>query len=326
MPLDFRRRHRAARRRRAILILVGLIAAAIYIVAIAKSSTTRTEKAAPPEVLLRVTSESKVLAVIPARRYLSRGRVDRAKLTALLTPRLPKTKVEIDGRVRTVYSYDREATITRAVRLGSSAGNLAAVRHITAATVRAPAIKQRLRNNCESAALSILLATTGRNVDQLRIQRALPKSGSLDPIVTDSGTQWGDPNIGFVGRADGGGTAGGFGVYPPPVAATARRLRAPLKDLTGKPPSAVYESLREGHAVMAWIGLTTGPIKTWTTPNGRSITVNFGEHTVVLHGITPDGELIVSNPLEGTRERWTQKQFEQLWARLGRRALTTETP
>lgn len=33
--------------------------------------------------------------------------------------------------------------------------------------------------------------------------------------------------------------------------------------------------------------------------------VNFGEHTIGLHGIAADGTLEVSNPLRGTRERLT---------------------
>lgn len=74
---------------------------------------------------------------------------------------------------------------------------------------------------------------------------------------------------------------------------------------------------------MAWIGLSDGPYGTWTTPSGRTARVNFGEHTVVLHGITEDGQLIVSNPLRGTRERWTQPDFERLYGRLGRRSLAT---
>lgn len=325
MPqLSYRRRRRIARRRRAIRIALLLVAAAIYAVAIEKSSSNSDPDRQPvPEQVLIVTAGDKVIASIPTARYVSGERIDTAALTAILAPTVPTTTIEVKGRVRTVYSYDRQATIRRAARLGPSGGKLAATRRAAAATIKAPVIKQRLRNNCESAALSVLLATTGRKIDQLRIQRALPISGTLDPTTNVTGTHWGDPAVGFVGRPDGGGAAGGFGVYPGPVATTARRFKATLRDISKKQPAAVYQSLREGHAVMAWIGLTDGPYRTWITPNGRPVTVNFGEHTVVLHGITADGGLLVSNPLQGTRERWTKQQFETLWERLGRRALTT---
>lgn len=324
MSLSFRRRRAVARRRRGLFVLLVLAAAGIYVVATAKSSPTGTAAGSnPPVHSLRVTVGDTAIATVPTRRYMSRGRVDVAALTTILAPTLPDTSTEVSGSVRTVYSYDRDATVARAASLGATGGQVAAIRRAIAATIAAPVIKQRLRNNCEATALSILLATTGRRIDQLRIQRALPTSGSPDPTTDSAGMRWGDPNVGFVGRPDGGGTAGGFGVYPGPVAATARRFGAALRDLSGKRPAAVYRSLRAGHAVMTWIGLSDGPYGTWTTPSGRQVTVNFGEHTVVLHGITQDGALLVSNPLKGTRERWSQEQFEMLWARLGRRALAT---
>ena len=49
--------------------------------------------------------------------------------------------------------------------------------------------------------------------------------------------------------------------------------------------------------------------------------MNLGEHTVVLAGINRDGTIRVVNPLQGTVEQWTRGQFEQLWSRLGNRAL-----
>jgi hypothetical protein len=36
---------------------------------------------------------------------------------------------------------------------------------------------------------------------------------------------------------------------------------------------------------MAWVGLSEGPYRRWRTPQGKTIGVNFGEHTVVLTGI-----------------------------------------
>ncbi len=134
---------------------------------------------------------------------------------------------------------------------------------------------------------------------------------------------WGDPELGFVGRPDGGGTAGGFGVYPGPVAAVAKRNGRALSDLTRASPKRVYRRLLEGRAVMAWVGLSEGPYDTWRSPRGRSVRVNFGEHTVVLAGIRRDGSLRVVNPLQGTAEVWSRAKFEAMWALLGRRALST---
>jgi hypothetical protein len=66
-------------------------------------------------------------------------------------------------------------------------------------------VPQLLRNNYETAALSMLLATRGVSVDQLTLQRRLRRSGPLDPQPGDAGRLpiWGDPDLGFVGRANG---------------------------------------------------------------------------------------------------------------------------
>lgn len=113
---------------------------------------------------------------------------------------------------------------------------------------------------------------------------------------------WGDPDEGYVGRADGTGPVGGFAVYPRPVARAARRYGVRLDDLTGAAPRAIYDRLLAGRAVLAWVGLADGPYGSWQTPAGRRVRVNFNEHTVVLTGVRSDGSLQVVNVLHGTRE------------------------
>jgi hypothetical protein len=72
---------------------------------------------------------------------------------------------------------------------------------------------------------------------------------------------------------------------------------------------------------MAWIGLSDGPYGRWVSPQGKRIDVNFGEHTIVLVGVTRDGTLRIVNPLQGTSELWSRDRFEAAWQLLGRRAL-----
>jgi uncharacterized protein YvpB len=187
---------------------------------------------------------------------------------------------------------------------------------------RVPLVSQRLRNNCETAALSMLLAAAGVTVDQLALQRRLPRSGPLDPRPRAGARLpiWGDPDLGFVGRANGGGTSGGFGVYQGPIRRLALRYGVRLANLTRSPPPVLYRRLRLRRPIMVWVGLSEGPYGRWRTPAGKTIGVNFGEHTVVLTGLR--GRLVVLNdPLDGRQRAWTRARFEQLWARLGRRAL-----
>ena len=185
-----------------------------------------------------------------------------------------------------------------------------------------PLVKQVYRNNCETAALEMVLAAAGRTVGQVALQRALPRSGPLDPTLDAAGRilVWGDPDRGFVGRAEGGGVAGGFGVYQGPIRRLAARYGVPLRDLSRESPAVLYSRLRSGRPVMAWIGLSEGPYRSWRSPAGKRISVNFGEHVVVLTGIR-DGVLSVNDPLSGTRLEWTAPEFERRWRLLGMRAL-----
>lgn len=203
------------------------------------------------------------------------------------------------------------------------AGRSSQVRALAAAVNPAavPLYKQVFRNNCETASLSMLLAAAGVRVDQRQLQRELPRSGPLDPIVAADGSwTWGSPDKGFVGRVRGGGTAGGFGVYQGPIRSLAARYGVRLHNLSRQSVGAVVAHLRKGRPVMSWIGLSEGPYLRWRTPDGRMIGVNFGEHAVVLTGIK-DGIILVNDPLSGTRQRWTISQYEAKWRLLGQRAL-----
>jgi uncharacterized protein YvpB len=72
--------------------------------------------------------------------------------------------------------------------------------------------------------------------------------------------------------------------------------------------------------VLAWIGLSEGPHRRWRTPDGRRVSVNLGEHAVVLVGVR--GPTIVFNdPLTGTRRTWSRAEFAERWSWLGYRAL-----
>jgi uncharacterized protein YvpB len=189
-------------------------------------------------------------------------------------------------------------------------------------TIALRPVRQVLHNDCESTALSMLLAAAGVRVGQLRLQARLPRSGPLDPepVAGSELFRWGDPERGFVGRPAGGGTEGGFGVYEPPIRALAARYGVRLVDLHGRSVAGVRAAVLAGHPVLTWVGLAAGPYLSWLTPSGRKITVNLDEHAIVLVGAGP-GYVLVNNPLTGRRERWSEELFSYRWKLLGRRAL-----
>lgn len=300
-------------RRRRLVAVVGIAAAlaAAAVVVVRAERSNRDPSAKPRRSTIAVQVGGATLAEVPIESQGRAGKVQRL---------LPAASTVRDGRVRYRYIVDRRATAERIRR--ASGARVQAVARVGATAIAAPAFQQAQRNSCESAALSILLAANGIRVDQRLLQRELPRSGPLDPLETAADRVWGDPDLGYVGRADGTGPAGGFGVYPGPVRALARRHGLKAADLTGRDPAAVYERLREGRAVMVWVGLGEGPYAQWTSESGRNIEVNLNEHTVVLDGIRGDGSVSVSNPLEGTREVWSSASFETMWERLGRRAIS----
>ena len=78
----------------------------------------------------------------------------------------------------------------------------------------------------------------------------------------------------------------------------AARYGVRLIDLTGRPLEEIVARVRGGTAVMVWIGLSDGPYGRWTSPSGRPVEVNFGEHTLVLADNPPhhpDGDFALED-------------------------------
>ena len=238
------------------------------------------------------------------------------------TIRLPHRLSITHGPARIEVGLPRariSATIRRALRAHETRVDVPFTP--LASSIRIRPVLQVLHNDCEATSLSMLLTAVGVHANQLRLQGQLPKSRPLDPQPVAGSTlfRWGDPERGFVGRADGRGPGGGFGVYEPPIRALAARYGIHLVDLRGRSVSAVKAAVLAGHPVLAWVGLSAGPYKSWLTPSGHAITVNFGEHAVVLVGADRYG-FLVNNPLTG-RETWSDALFSYRWQLLGRRAL-----
>ena len=311
-----RRAARAARRRRALtaLLLIAVAATAMGLWSGSRDGAGTESADVPAMVIVTregrpvLRAEANVVAGWPAtrlERWLRRvpGQRDVRRGPTLLEKRTDRAALR--------------SAVRRAARAGG--GRVAVPERTVRSQVRVRVVKQVLRNNCETATLAMLLAARGIRARQLDLQRALARSGPLDPR-RDAGTPvWGDPERGFVGRPDGGGTDGGYGVYEPPVIQLARTRGARLSRLSGD-RDRIYRTLLAGRPVMTWIGLSDGPFMTWQTPEGRKVRGNFGEHTVLLTGIDGDS-LTVNDPLSGKRLTWSRSYFEQLWERLGRRAI-----
>lgn len=299
-------------------ILVG-VGVAAYMTQAPRSSSS--DAAAAHEIAL--LARGRVVARLSTATFDLKAPSERLRLRRVIMNRLPSSLSTRQNGVATKYRLRRRDAAAAALKLNDGNGRITVGAEPTAVSIAAPVIKQKLRNNCEAAALQVLLQTADSKVPQLKLQEQLPRSGPLDPKGSGAGRIWGDPDSGYVGRPDGGGTAGGFGVYPGPVQRLAAKHGVELEDLTGRPARSIYAKLLTGRAVMVWVGLGDGPYSSWRSPSGRQITVNLNEHTVVLNGLDESDRLSVVNPLTGQAEVWSKEKFEAMWQLLGRRALST---
>lgn len=316
-PLKHRvkERERVTRRRRlAAICMIAAIGAATYVVSASGGGSNPTSivetgtRAAPIELVAGDDVVASIEPVEADRLAAGRGRLP-----------VKAERIVKQGSARLTLRVD-EPALRDALAEAEGGSRVEVPERTISSKIDAPIFQQAFQDNCETAALSILLSTVGVEKDQLDLQEQITAAEPLDPeIAADGKTIWGDPDLGFVGRVDGGGPAGGFGAFTGPVMELASRWSNPV-DLTGVDPQEVYSRLRSGRAVMVWIGLSDGPYTSWRSPEGRKVTVNYGEHTVVLTGIEGD-QISVNDPIDGLRKVWTKADFEAKWDLLDNRAI-----
>lgn len=311
---ESRRPSRTAIRRRRLVGLLALLAVAAAVAVVVASSGGGDGSTPPGVVRLELGGSTVARLSVPA---AERPAAVEAALRAI-----PSRRVVRAAGARIVWVVDRAAAAPALRRIAAAGGGAFRVpERAVSSSIAVPLIPQSLRDDCEATALSMVLGYAGRPVDQLTLQRQLAHAEPLDPTTgPDGGEVWGDPSLGFVGRADGGGPAGGFGVYQRPVRALARRHGVAMAELTGARADRIYAALLAGRPVLAWVALSAGPYASWTSPAGRPIHVNYGEHAVVLTGVG-SGQVRVNDPLSGERLSWSKPDFERMWAGLGNRAL-----
>lgn len=310
------------RRRRAVAVGALAVVAAAVGIALARGGSGG---GGGGEGGTAVATKPAVVSVKLGGTTLAHARVDelrKPQALAALVAQVPAHRVEHAGKANITYAVDRSsvaASLHHVIREGG--GRVAVSEGAVAAHIQVPMIGQTLRDDCEVTALSMVLGYAGHPVDQLTLQHQVAAAKPLDPEVGPNGEEvWGDPSLGFVGRADGGGPAGGFGVYQGPIRALAARHGLTMTELSGTSPGRVYAALLAGHPVLAWVALSEGPYASWTSPAGKQIEINYGEHAIVLTGVS--GQTVnVNDPLSGERLTWSKSQFQQMWAGLGQRAL-----
>ena len=280
--------------------------------AVSPSAVSQRPVASPPGPLaVRLGASTVHIAAVRRRAWSTMSPARLASVLAHWATREASGESGPGWRATVRWDTHAQVTLARAVR--SRAGSVRIPVSVVSAHIDRPRIRQALRNNCETAALAMML---GGRVGQLQLQRELPLARPLDPIMTATGTVWGDPEQGFVGHVEG----GGYGVYDRPLLALARRYQPTAENLTGTSLATLRTALAGGRPVVAWIQFGPSSPRAWRTPAGRPVAANFAEHAILLVGF--DGERFeYHNPWEGTDEWISWWDLRSIWHTLGDRAI-----
>jgi uncharacterized protein YvpB len=189
-----------------------------------------------------------------------------------------------------------------------------------------PWFHQQLRDDCEAAALRMVLAARGVAVSDREV---LDRVGvDLDhPEFGHSGPRSGDPYRAFVGDPDGserGGT--GFGVYAPPIAAAARSFGlGVLVAGDGVDPDLLGDLVQAGHPAVVWVDyLWRDRAPDWYRAyDGRLVPyAGPAEHAVVVAAVDGD-RFEVDDPARG-RYRIDAARFAAGYATYGDMAVVVD--
>ncbi|QMU69518.1 C39 family peptidase [Streptacidiphilus sp. P02-A3a] len=165
-----------------------------------------------------------------------------------------------------------------------------------------PWFHQQLHDDCEAAALRMVLAARGLEYADRAV---LARIGvDLDHAgFGRSGPHSGDPYRAFVGDPDGSERAGtGFGVYAPPIAAAARSFGLTvLIEGHGVAPDLLAALVNAGHPAVVWVDyLWRNRTPSWYRAyDGRLVPyAGPAEHAVTVTTVAPD-KVEVYDPARG---------------------------
>ncbi|MBC3841469.1 hypothetical protein GXW82_17775 [Streptacidiphilus sp. 4-A2] len=165
-----------------------------------------------------------------------------------------------------------------------------------------PWFHQQLHDDCEAAALRMVLAGRGLAVSDLDV---LARVG-IDLAHAEfghSGARSGDPYRTFVGDPDGSERHGtGYGVYAPPIAAAARAFGLTvLASGRGIGTGLLARLVGAGHPAVVWVDYLwrSRPVRWYQAYDGNWVPyAGAGEHAIAVTGFHA-GQVQVDDPARG---------------------------
>ena len=311
---DIRPTHRRDRRIGALLVLLTAVVALLLLVAKRQGPPKTHSAALSIKGAFVFTVHGYRVSRIPLSRVTRDGTLDATRVNAELARVLPRTFRLRDHGALLTLRLSRWQAARVMLGLGPRGGEAALTGVPIASEIGAPTIRERPGEDSDSAALAVLLATTGLKADRLALERRLSANPPPDLPAVGNGRRSHDKER----RAGGPVPIAASWLRPRLVAEVAARYQRRLGRLTGARPVDVYNWVRSGRAVMAWVA---DPPRSWRTGGFRPAWRIRDERAVVLAGIRQDGMLSVVNPERGTREWWDRGRFQAMWGGAGRKAL-----
>jgi uncharacterized protein YvpB len=191
-------------------------------------------------------------------------------------------------------------------------------------TLDVPWFKQAFPLSCEAASLRMALAYRGIPTTDAAILDLIGSDLRSAAVDADGSMRWGDPYQTFVGSPNGSEVAlTGYGTYYPPIVKAAAALGGRvLRSGEGVPAADVYQAVRDGHPVVAWVTYhwVSAPRHDYTSFGGRSIPYAGPiEHAVTVVGVTSDS-VYINNPWSG--QEWVSRRtFEAAYETYNRMAV-----
>jgi uncharacterized protein YvpB len=166
--------------------------------------------------------------------------------------------------------------------------------------------------SCESRSAADLANYWGIPVDEVEFFDSLPLSD--------------DPEKGFVGSVRGVWghvPPNSYGVHAVPVASLLRQYGLDAKAQRGMSLYELKGEIANGRPVIVWVvgHVWRGSPETYTTKDGRQVTVARFEHTMLAYGYDKAGVYLIDAG-NGTRGNYDYERFNDSWEVLGNMAVT----
>jgi len=185
---------------------------------------------------------------------------------------------------------------------------------------------QKYSLSCEAASAKAVLDYLGNTISEDNILKETPYEKTPLTVSEKGEMIWGDPNKGFVGEYNGVSFKTGYGIYAGPLAITLQKLGFKAQAHKNYTLSELYFMIKKNRPSVVWVPSAmkkNSQLKTWKTPEGKTVEGIIDEHTMVFVGADKKKKLVyLMDVASGQNVHYSEKHFLEAWGHLKHQALT----